>query len=62
LQAVRPRIALISVGKGNDYGHPAPSTLATLKARTGLDVYRTDLDGAVAVESDGRRIEVHPER
>jgi competence protein ComEC len=62
LQSVRPRIALISVGKGNDYGHPAPSTLATLKARAGLDVYRTDLDGAVAVESDGRRIEVHPER
>ena len=62
LQAVRPRIALISVGKGNDYGHPAPSTLATLDARTGLAVYRTDLEGAVAVESDGHRIEVHPER
>jgi competence protein ComEC len=62
LQAVRPRIALISVGKGNDYGHPTPSTLATLDARTGLAVYRTDLEGAVAVESDGHRIEVHAER
>jgi competence protein ComEC len=62
LEAVRPRIALISVGKGNDYGHPTPSTLAALESRQGLDVYRTDLDGAIAVESDGRRIEVQRER
>jgi competence protein ComEC len=62
LEAVRPQIALISVGKGNDSGHPTPSTLAALESRPGLDVYRTDLDGAIAVESDGRRIEVHPER
>ena len=62
LQAVRPRIALISVGKGNDYGHPTPSTLATLAARTGLEVHRTDLDGAITVESDGHRIEVRDER
>jgi competence protein ComEC len=62
LETLRPRIALISVGKGNDYGHPTPSTLATLEAQSGLDVYRTDLDGAITVESDGHRIEVHPER
>jgi len=62
LQAVRPRIALISVGKGNDYGHPTPSTLAALAARAGLDVHRTDLDGAITVESDGHRIEVRDER
>jgi competence protein ComEC len=62
LQGIRPRIALISVGKDNDYGHPAPSTLAALDDRTGVDVYRTDLDGAIRVDSDGRRIEVQPER
>ena len=28
----------------------------------GVDVYRTDRDGAIAVESDGRRIEVRSER
>ena len=61
LQAVRPRIALVSVGAGNDYGHPAPSTVSTL-ARPGLEVYRTDLDGAITLESDGRRIEVRTER
>ena len=62
LRAVRPRIALVSVGAGNDYGHPAPSTLAALDAQAGLDVYRTDVDGAITVESDGRRIEVRSER
>jgi competence protein ComEC len=62
LRAVRPRIALVSVGAGNDYGHPAPSTLAALHAQAGLDVYRTDVDGAITVESDGRRIEVRSER
>jgi competence protein ComEC len=44
----RPRVAVISVGEGNDYGHPAPSTLREL-ARSGAVVGRTDLDGAVAV-------------
>jgi competence protein ComEC len=62
LQAVRPRVALISVGAGNDYGHPTASTIATLARRSGLDVYRTDQDGAIAVESDGRRIEVRTAR
>jgi competence protein ComEC len=62
LRAVRPRIALVSVGAGNDYGHPAASTIAALEEAAGVDVYRTDLDGAIAVESDGRRIEVRSER
>jgi competence protein ComEC len=62
LRAVRPRIALISVGTGNDYGHPAPSTLAALQDRGELEVYRTDTDGAIAVETDGRSIEVRTER
>jgi competence protein ComEC len=62
LQVVKPRVALVSVGAGNDYGHPAPSTLGALRGRPGLDVYRTDTDGAISVESDGRRIEVQTER
>lgn len=45
------RHAIISVGTGNDYGHPKSSTLALLrKAR--LQVHRTDMDGAVAVVVD----------
>ncbi len=62
LKELRPRIAVISVGAGNDYGHPTPSTLATLGAVPGLAVYRTDLNGRVVVESDGRRISVRTSR
>ena len=62
LDRLRPRVAVISVGAGNDYGHPAPSTLAALAAEPGLDVYRTDQDGTVVLESDGSRILVGAER
>ncbi|EMF23289.1 hypothetical protein H114_29366 [Streptomyces gancidicus BKS 13-15] len=43
-----PRLALISTGEDNTYGHPAPSTLAALRAG-GAEVLRTDRDGALAV-------------
>jgi competence protein ComEC len=56
LGALRPRAAVISVGR-NDYGHPAPETLGRL-ARHGVDVRRTDLDGTVTVTSDGQRMTV----
>jgi competence protein ComEC len=58
LRAVGARIAIISVGVGNDYGHPAPQTLERL-ARSGAAVYRTDLDGDVSIETDGEAIQVH---
>ena len=50
LDALKPSIALISVGAGNSYGHPAPTTLHQLAAR-GAKTFRTDLDGAIAVDS-----------
>jgi competence protein ComEC len=50
LAAVHARIAIASVGAGNDYGHPAPSTMSEL-ARLGERVYRTDRDGDIAVIS-----------
>jgi competence protein ComEC len=50
--AARPRLALVSVGAGNDYGHPAPATLRLL-AGVGAVVGRTDLDGDLAVVADG---------
>ena len=53
LDRLDPRIAIISVGRGNDYGHPTPSTLAALAAEPGLAVFRTDQDGRVTLESDG---------
>ena len=50
LDRLHPKLALISVGVGNSYGHPAPSTIAALTSR-GIRVRRTDLDGAISVDS-----------
>ncbi|MEU6350633.1 ComEC/Rec2 family competence protein [Streptomyces sp. NPDC047072] len=48
IRRVAPRLALISCGEDNPYGHPAPSTVAALRAQ-GATVLRTDRDGALAV-------------
>jgi competence protein ComEC len=53
LTGLGARLALVSVGQGNDYGHPAPETLEALRD-AGADVYRTDQDGDIAVvQRDG---------
>ena len=62
LRILRPRIAVIEVGAHNDYGHPRAETLSTLRAFPGLTVYRTDQNGRVTLESDGRTISVHAQR
>jgi competence protein ComEC len=48
LEAVHPALAVISCGRRNRYGHPAPETLARLHA-DGVPVARTDEDGTVVV-------------
>ncbi|MFI9046469.1 ComEC/Rec2 family competence protein [Streptomyces sp. NPDC053427] len=48
LRRLAPRLALISVGADNPYGHPAPRTVSTLRA-LGARVLRTDTDGSLAV-------------
>jgi competence protein ComEC len=55
LDAVRPSLAIVSVGARNPYGHPDPGVLARLAA-SGAHVYRTDLDGAVLLETDGHTL------
>jgi competence protein ComEC len=50
IAAIRPRYALISVGRHNLFGHPAQTTLTTLQ-QLGATVYRTDHCGAVSVEA-----------
>jgi competence protein ComEC len=62
LALVRPEVAVISVGAANDYGHPAPSTIAALARTPGLELHRTDEDGRVTIESDGVRYAVREER
>jgi competence protein ComEC len=51
LAAVAPRLAVISCGLDNDYGHPHAATLARLAAH-GVAIARTDLEGDVTVTSD----------
>ncbi|WP_425337896.1 ComEC/Rec2 family competence protein [Streptomyces decoyicus] len=48
LHRLAPRLALISCGIDNPYGHPAPRTIAALRAQ-GARVLRTDTDGAIAI-------------
>jgi hypothetical protein len=57
LKAVKPRLAIISVGEDNPYGHPNAELLERL-ASSGVRVLRTDRDGAVHVLMDGRGLEV----
>ena len=61
LRILRPEVAVISSGRGNDYGHPRPETLAALATVAGLAVYRTDQHGRVVVESTGRGLSVRTE-
>jgi len=57
LNAVTPTVNVIEVGAGNDYGHPTSKTLAALQ-NTGSAIYRTDLNGNIAVTTDGEGITV----
>ncbi|MBD8043607.1 ComEC/Rec2 family competence protein [Arthrobacter sp. Sa2BUA2] len=53
--AVRPKLALISVGAENTYGHPSLDTLDALEA-AGAQVARTDLLGTFTLRTDGNRL------
>ena len=57
LDAVNPKIALVSVGVGNTYGHPSAAVMADL-VRRGAQVLRTDRLGTVVVATDGRNVVV----
>ena len=62
LRILRPRVAVISVGASNDYGHPRAETLTALHEQPGVTVYRTDEQGRIVLESDGRSLTLRPER
>ena len=63
LDAVRPRLAIVSVGAGNMYRHPSRSVMQSLAAH-GAITLRTDHNGTVVVRTDGARLDVeaHGER
>ncbi len=58
IDALRPSIAVVSVGAHNDYGHPAPATLARLRS-SGARVLRTDRDGTVTLDLTTSGVVVH---
>ncbi|MBE6626058.1 MAG: MBL fold metallo-hydrolase [Ruminococcaceae bacterium] len=55
LREVMPQYAVISVGDGNDYGHPTEEVLSRLRD-AGVIVYRTDMQGTVVCKSDGKEV------
>jgi competence protein ComEC len=54
---VRPAVVLISAGRGNQFGHPAPAVLERYAA-AGAEVFRTDQDGQIDVVTNGTSLEV----
>ncbi|MGN9163844.1 ComEC/Rec2 family competence protein [Tissierellaceae bacterium HCP3S3_D8] len=56
LELVDPRVAVITVGKDNTYGHPHREVLERVE-NAEIKIYRTDLDGTIVASSDGNTIE-----
>lgn len=60
LAEVLPKIAVISVGKENSYGHPAEETLRNLQ-EFGINILRTDINGDVVISSNGTNLRIEEE-
>lgn len=60
LAAVRPKVAVIGVGR-NNYGHPSEKVIEKLQ-KNGILIFRTDLDGAVGIRSKDGKITVCTEK
>ncbi len=61
LQTVQPKIAVISLGEDNRYGHPGEEAMARIE-KTGAEIYRTDTMGTVTIQSDGKNITVQTKK
>jgi competence protein ComEC len=59
LTALRPQLAIVSCGRGNRFNHPSPAVLARYR-EVGAAVYRTDQQGAITIDTDGRTVNVTP--
>ena len=58
VRAFDPQIAVVSVGRTNHFGHPAPEVLQRYE-EVGTKIFRTDQDGAVTIDTDGHELDVH---
>jgi competence protein ComEC len=61
LRRLEPRVAVVSAGRGNPFGHPHPEVWERLERLTGRAL-RTDRHGGVVVETDGDDLSVRPSR
>jgi len=57
MKALKPKIAVISVGAKNLYGHPAPQTVQAL-TRLGAEVLRTDVNGSISIQARAHKFRV----
>lgn len=53
LDIVKPEYAVIMCGQGNKYNHPCEETMDKLQAISGIEIFRTDLDGTIVATSNG---------
>jgi competence protein ComEC len=61
LKILRPAVGVIEVGAGNSYGHPMPSTIQLLK-NYAVQIYRTDQNGTIEIDSDGTNWQAKTEK
>jgi competence protein ComEC len=57
LDAVRPAAVIVSAGRANRFGHPAPAVVARYRTR-GIPMFTTGEDGAVILDTDGKAVEI----
>jgi len=61
LGRVKPELAVISAGAGNQYGHPTKPVLQRLGV-VNAKIYRTDHDGSVVVRADGNAYKIETDK
>ncbi len=57
VRAARPAAVVFSAGRGNRFGHPAPAVVDRYR-RAGAQMFRTNEDGAVVLDTDGRTVQI----
>lgn len=61
IKSVGPKTAVISCGQGNKYGHPHQEPISLLQS-LGIEIYRTDLSGAILIKTDGIDYQIFAEK
>lgn len=61
IRSIKPEIAVISCGLNNEFGHPTDEALSRLEKEK-VKIYRTDKDGTIRIETNGKEWQVFPER